>query len=111
MMQRRPGYRIPSAVLAGLLLTGCAVRYAAVGGAMSFPEYGFAVTAPQGWYQATGPVELFLITRDGRWLQFIGVQRMEIDKDLKFTKRKFDSKMPPPEVAEVELDNERSEPG
>ncbi len=110
-MDRRLDYRIPWAVLAGLLLAGCALRYAAVGGDMSFPEYGFALTAPQGWYQATGPVEAFLITRDGRLLQFIGIQRVEMDKELKFTKRKFDGKMPPHEVAEVELDNERSEPG
>lgn len=107
-----------------LLVAGCA-PYVLVSGRQSLPEYEFEVTAPEGWYRAMaavgagasasagGTAETFegiVLTRDGLLLQQIRVQRVAADKDLKFTKRKFDVKLPPNEVAEIELDDHRSNP-
>ncbi len=95
---------------AAALTAGCVMSYVAVGGTMSLPEYGVEATLPPGWYQATRAQEMFVVTRDGFLLQNIRLQRVEIEKDLKSTKRKFDAKMPPLDVAEVELDEARTAP-
>ena len=51
-----------------------------------------------------------MLTRDGLVLQQIRVVRVPVDKELKFTKRKYDGKLPPHEVAEIELDDHKSNP-
>ncbi len=105
------------ALLGGLmlLLAGCA-PFVLASGKQTLTEYEFEVTVPEGWYRAMhapGTLEAFeglVLTRDGLVLQQIRVERVAMDKDLKFTKRKFDPKLPPHEVAEIELDDHRSNP-
>ena len=109
-MKPRAWVALSAALALGLLLGGC-VAYTAVAGKQSLSEYDLEVTTPSGWYQANLVSGMFLITRDGIGLDYIRVQRVAVADDLKFTKRKFDDTMPPPEVAEVELDEMRSEPG
>lgn len=108
---RRQAYRagpwVPLAL--GLILSGCA-PYTAVEGKQVLAESDVEVTTPSGWYRANRAESAFLITRDGLALQGILVQRVPVDEALKFTKRKFDDKLPPAEVAEVELDDHRSDP-
>lgn len=94
---------------AGLAPAACA-PFALVGGTVNVPEYGFTATVPEGWHRFMRAEDMFLITRDGVLLQHIRIQRVAIDADLKFTKRKFDATMSPFEVAEVELDEQRSNP-
>jgi hypothetical protein len=66
---------------------------------------------PAGWMRANQAKQRLLITRDGILLQSINVQRLDIDKDLARTKKKFAKGMLPQEVAEVELDEVRACPG
>ncbi len=107
-----------------VLLVGCA-QYVALSGRQTLPEYEFEVTVPNGWHRAMHAVgqgapggapettevpEGLVLTRDGLLLQQIRVVRVAADKELKFTKRRFDQKLPPHELAEIELDNHRSNP-
>jgi hypothetical protein len=98
-----------------LLLAGCE-PFVLASGKQTLTEYEFEVTVPEGWYRAMrapGTLETpegLVLTRDGLALQQIRVERVAMDKDLKFTKRKFDVKLPPHEVAEIELDDHRSNP-
>ncbi len=108
---------IVRALLGGLvlLLAGCA-PFVLASGKHILTEYEFEVTVPEGWYRAMhapGTLEApegLELTRDGLALQQIRVERVAMDKDLKFTKRKFDVMLPPHEVAEIELDDHRSNP-
>jgi hypothetical protein len=101
------------ALLGGLiiLLAGCA-PFTLASGKQSLPEHEFEVTVPDGWYRAMRGegAELLVITRDGLLLQQILIGRLAVEKELKFTKRRFDAKLPPHEIAEIELDNMRSNP-
>jgi hypothetical protein len=108
-MNRRSWW-VLSALSATALLTGGCVPYTAVAGKQTLSEYDVEVTTPSGWYRANRASDMFLITRDGLALQAIRVQRLAVSDALKFTKRKFGEKMPPSEVAEVELDEMRSDP-
>jgi hypothetical protein len=98
-----------------LLLAGCA-PFVLASGKQTLNEYEFEVTVPEDWYRAVrapGSVEAYqglVLTRDGLPLQQIRVERVAVDKELKFTKRKFDVKLPPHELAEIELDDHRSNP-
>lgn len=108
---------IVRALLGGLvlLLAGCA-PFVLASGKQTLTEYEFEVTVPEGWYRAMrapGTLEApegLVLTRDGLALQQIRVERVAMDKDLKFTKRKFDVMLPPHEVAEIELDDHWSNP-
>ncbi len=108
---------ISRALLGGLvlLLAGCA-PFVLASGRQTLTEYEFEVTVPDGWYRAmraTGTLEApegLVLTRDGLALQQVRVVRAPVDKELKFTKRKFDKNLPPHEVAEIELDDHRSNP-
>lgn len=116
------------AVVAVILLVGC-VPFVPVGGKLTLSDQGFEVELPEGWYRhqfsnpkvsaavmgvilAHGdwPGEGLAITKDGLPLQVIRIERVSIEEELSHTKRKFASVMPPYEVAEVELDNVRSNP-
>src|ERR1051325_1768220 len=70
----------------------------------------FEVTFPKGWKKDTRIHDVFLGTKDGTSLQFIQISRVDIDDDLKFTKRKFKKDMLSQEVADVAIDNLRSAP-
>lgn len=98
-----------------LFLAGCA-PFVLASGKQTLTEYEFEVTVPEGWYRAMrapGTLEApegLVLTRDGLVLQQIRVERAAVEKELKFTKRKFDVNLPPHEVAEIELDGHRSNP-
>ncbi len=108
-----PRRRMMRALLGGLfiLIAGCA-PFVLASGKQSLPEHEFEVMVPDGWYRAMQGEgkELLVITRDGLLLQQIIIGRFAVDKELKFTKRRFNEKFPPHEVAEIELDNMRSNP-
>ncbi len=108
-MKRRAQWAVAVPLGLGMLLGGC-VPYTAVAGKQTLSEYDVEVTTPSGWYRANRASDMFLITRDGLALQSILVQRVAVADALKFTKRKFADTMPPSEVAEVELDEARSNP-
>ena len=108
-----PHTPIMRAVVAGLLLllAGCA-PFVLASGRQSLSEYGFEVTVPDGWYRAMRgeASEALVVTRDGLALQQILIWRAPVDTELKYTKRRFDEKLPPHELAEITLDNMRSDP-
>ena len=114
MMMNRDGAR---SLMGGLmlLLAGCA-PFVLASGKQTLSEYEFEVAVPDGWYRAMRDpktlkaLEGLVLTRDGLVLQQIRVERVAVEKDLKSTKRKFDVKLPPQEVAEIELDDHRSNP-
>jgi len=100
-------------MLIGLLLlltAGCA-PYSRVSGNATISELGIEAALPDGWYRANRVTDALLITKDGFPLQFIRIERVEHDKELQFTKRKFSPGMPPHDVAELEADNLRSATG
>ena len=108
-----PRRRIMRALLGGLLVlvAGCA-PFVLASGKQSIPERQFEIMVPDGWFRVMrgDGAELLVITRDGLLLQQIVIGRFAVEKELKFTKRRFDEKLPPHEVAEIELDNMRSNP-
>jgi len=110
MTPHRPLKRAAVAALL-LLLAGCA-PFVLASGRQNLSEYGFEVTVPDGWYRAMRgeAAEALVVTRDGLALQQILIWRAPVDKELKYTKRRFDEKLPPYELAEITLDNMRSDP-
>ena len=109
-MTRHAWVGLSTVLVLSLPLAGCATPYAPVTGQQHLAESGLEVTVPSGWYRANMASDMFLITHDGLVLQYIRLQRVTVSDDLKFTKRKFEATMPPPEVAEVELDEMRADP-
>lgn len=116
--------RWSSWILAAVLVAGCA-PFTAVGGKLALADLGFEVDVPQGWYRhefareevavkegasrAQGPGgKTLVITRDGLGLQTIRIEGVSVEQELPHTKRKFAPGMPPHDVAELELDNARS---
>jgi hypothetical protein len=90
-------------------LWGCAT-WVAVGGKYTMSSQNFEVQLPTGWRKYEVVKDALLITQDGLALQQIRISRMQIDKELNHTKKKFSKEMLPPEVAEVVIDNFRSNP-
>ena len=109
-------------------LSGCA-PYVAVGGKYTAGTENFEVDLPSGWRQhfsAYDPMfrqvlpdllerrdltkDVVRITRDGLNLQQIAIGRIALESDLPHTKRKLSKGMLPQEMAEVILDNIRSNP-
>lgn len=75
-----------------------------VGGLYTSEHHNFSVELPQGWMRLNTDEYLF-VTRDGALLQNILIERLHIDKGLKYTKKKFKKGMLPQEAAEVILDS------
>lgn len=102
-----------AALAAALVLGGCATAKPWVegGGRYTSTSLGFSLDLPAGWVRARGDKEVLLVTRDGPPLQRILVDRLEAGKPLRFTKKTIAAGMLPHEVAEVLLDDLRSEPG
>jgi hypothetical protein len=96
-------------LLAIFLLWGCAT-WVAVGGKYAMSSQNFEVKLPDGWRKYELVKDALLITKDGLSLQQIRIGRMSIDKDLDHTKKKFSKEMLPQEVAEMVIDNFRSNP-
>lgn len=92
------------------ILFGCAT-WVAVGGKYKMDSQNFAVDLPQGWRKFNFAQDQLLITKDGFSLQRIDISRMEVGKDLPHTKKKFAKEMLPQEVADVFIDNFRSNTG
>jgi hypothetical protein len=90
-------------------LVGCA-PWTQVGGTFRDASLQFQAELPPGWMRSNTAKDFLLITRDGVLLQYIAVQGLDMDQELKHTKKKFTRGMLPQEVAEIELDEVRSNP-
>ncbi len=92
-----------------LILGGCAT-WVAVGGPYSQSSQNFEVEFPEGWRKFNMAQDKVLITRDGLLLQQIQISRRSVDSELPFTKKKLAGDMLLQEIAEVLMDNIRSNP-
>jgi hypothetical protein len=72
---------------------------------------GYEASLPAGWRRATTVGDSLLVTRDGVSLQNIRVERVAVGDELPRTKKRFAKGMSPQDVAEVELDEVRSDQG
>lgn len=89
-----------------ICLIGCAT-WIPVGGPFISSDYAFEVELPSGW-RRTNARDGLTLTRDGLSLQMVRIVREPFDKELAFTKRKIDKGMLPQELAEIVIDNIRS---
>jgi hypothetical protein len=96
-------------VLVGFVLfaTGCAA-WETVGGRYESSDFRFSVDLPKGWHRHVPTKDSLLITRDGLLLQHIQIGRYQLDKVPLVTKRRLNGGMFPVEVAEVIIDDFRS---
>jgi hypothetical protein len=94
-------------VLLASLLCGCAT-WTLVGGRFDGAGAGYEVELPEGWRRFMPVRDGVAITRDGLELQSLRMARLPFDKDPPHTKRKFAKGMLPQEVAEVVIDDFRS---
>jgi hypothetical protein len=86
-----------------IFIAGCAA-WTRVGGLYTSKPHNFSVELPNGWMRFNTRERLYT-TRDGALLQNIIVERLNIEKPLKHTKKKFGKSMLPQEAAQVVLDN------
>jgi len=89
------------------LLTGCSVWVPTEGKFVS-TEYRFEAELPVNWYRWHSIGDGLLLTRDGQLLDVVRIVRDPFDKELEYTKRKLSKGMLSQEVAEVIVDNLRS---
>ena len=89
-------------------LSGCA-PWVQVEGPYRMDSQGFEVSLPAGWRRATTVGDSLLVTRDGVSLQYIRIERVAVGDELTHTKKKFAKRMSPQDVAEVELEEVRSD--
>ena len=90
-------------IIISVLLIGCA-PWMKVGGGYENSHDKYSVDLPQGWMKLNTDKYLF-ITRDGSLLQNIIIERVDLEKPLKFTKKKLNKNMLPLEVSEIIIDN------
>lgn len=90
-----------------LCLYGCS-SWVSVGGKYVSPEHQFETELPVNWRRLESTRDGLLLTRDGLPLQTVRITRIPADKDLPFTKRKFTKGMLNQEVAEIAIDDLRS---
>ena len=93
-----------------VLLSGCAAMLPY--DELKKPQYRdtrrhFTAEVPEEWMRYNGDKD-FMMTRDGLSLERIVVSRREVKDKLKFTKKKFEQTMTPQELAEVQVDDLRS---
>ena len=67
----------------------------------------FAVYLPEGWMYFPAPKN-FGMTKDGVLLDNIFVEMIKFNKELSYTKKRFQSNMLVDELAEVDIDNYQS---
>jgi hypothetical protein len=117
--------------LALMLLLWSCVPYVKVEGKYTASSENFDIDLPEGWRKHEAafdnhPIsrslleglqkrrdfssDVIRITRDGLLLQQISIGRVAVDKELPHTKKKLAQGMLPQEVAEVIMDNVRSNP-
>lgn len=92
-----------------LMLAGCAT-WVAVGGQYDMSSQNFSIDLPEGWRRYNLISDQVIVTREGVGLQKIIIYRAAIDKKLPFAQKKISKDMLPQEVAEIVLDNFRSNP-
>jgi hypothetical protein len=90
-----------------LFLGGCA-PWIMVGGNYENSAQNFKAEFPNGWRKFNLSKDNVLITKDGLSLQFIRISRSPIEKELQHTEKKFTKGMLPQEVAEIVIQNFRS---
>jgi len=93
----------------GLTISGC-VTWAKVGGQCDMHSENFTVALPDGWQRYNPVTNKVIITKQGMSLQRIIIFRAPIDQKLPFTQKKISTDMLPQEVAEIVIDNLRSNP-
>jgi hypothetical protein len=81
-----------------------------VGGTYENSAQNFKAEFPKGWRKFNLSKDEVLITKDGFSLQFIRISRSPIEKQLRYTEKKFTKEMLPQEVAEIVIQNFRSNP-
>jgi beta-barrel assembly-enhancing protease len=105
-MMTTPGICL-AVCLATMFLSSCAT-WTIVGGKYEATGDGYEVELPTGWRRFMPYREGLSITRDGMELQSVRIVRLPFDKDPPNTKRKIAMGMLPQEVAEVVIDDLRS---
>jgi hypothetical protein len=80
-----------------------------VEGPFRMDSQGYEVSLPAGWRRGTAVSDSLLLTRDGINLQYIRIARVAVGDELTHTKKKFAKRMSVQEIAEVELDEVRSD--
>ena len=90
-----------------LWLSGCSL-WVPVGGKYVSAEHGFETELPVSWRRMESTRDGVILTRDGLPLQAVKISRNPLEKELVFTKRKLSKGMLTQEVAEVVIDNLRS---
>lgn len=90
-----------------LILAACG-RWTTVGGQYIADAQNFEADLPSGWRKLNLTTDALLITKDGIPLQYISIKRESVEKELAHTKKKLSKEMLPYEVAELILDNLRS---
>jgi len=87
-----------------VLVVGCVPPWIKTGGLYVSPDQNVSVDLPEGWMRLNTK-DYMLITRDGVLLEYILIERINVQDDLKYTKKKFRKGMLPQELAEVITDN------
>jgi hypothetical protein len=82
-----------------------------VEGPFRMDSQGYEVSLPPGWRRGTAVSDSLLLTRDGINLQYIRIARVAVGDELTHTKKKFAKRMSVQEIAEVELEEVRSDQG
>jgi len=99
--------RIVILIILALALGGCALWVPTDGTPFVDRARNVSLELPTGWRRLnTG--EYLYATRDGSELQSILVERIQVDDELTQTRKKLRRGMLPQELAEVILDNSRS---
>jgi len=105
----------PTSAAVTLALLACALTACApwvqVEGPFRVESHGYEVGLPAGWWRATTVGDSLLLTRDGVSLQYIRIERVVVGEELPRKKKKFAKRMSRQDVAEVELDEARSDQG
>ena len=104
------GARLSFTMLVGIVVFGCVSAWTPVSGLYDMGAENFAVTLPEGWRRYNQVANKVIITRQGLRLQRIAIFRTPIDKKLPFTHKMILPDMLPQEVAEVVIDNLKSNP-
>lgn len=86
-----------------VIVAGC-VPWIRTGGPYSAPAQNVTVELPDGWMRLNSE-DYLLITRDGLMLEYILIERIYVEQNLRNTKKKFRRGMLPQELAGVILDN------
>ncbi len=89
------------------ILSACA-QWEMVGGKYFSNEENFEVDLPNGWRKSNIIQDALSITRDGMYLQLIWIARVNVEKEPPYTKKKLSKDMLPQEVAELVIDDFRS---